>query len=449
MIPIALTIAGSDSSGGAGIEADLKTFGVFGVHGTVAITAITAQNTQGVFAVQDIDLPIIEKQIDVIFGDLGINSAKTGMLHKAKIIDLVAKKVNDYKFPLVVDPVMVAKSGARLLQEDAVDALKKVLLPNAFVVTPNAMEAEVLAGIEVKTVEDMKNAARKIHELGVKIVVVKGGHVGPESEAVDIIYANGNFKEIRSKRYNQKNTHGTGCGFSAAITANLAKGKDIFEAIEEAKKFITVAIRYGLSVGKGHGPINPFAYLEIDALKFRIINNLSNAVKILQSNPYVSELIPEVQSNLVEALPKPYINSIEDIAGFPGRITKYKNSIKPSGPPEFGGTLHLGRTILKTMEFDDSIRSAMNIKYSPQNVEICRNLGLTISSFDRSEEPGEVKAKEGETLVWGTEVAIRKAGRVPDIIFDTGEVGKEPMIRVLGYDAVEVARKVLKIAAKN
>ncbi|MEM1548861.1 MAG: bifunctional hydroxymethylpyrimidine kinase/phosphomethylpyrimidine kinase, partial [Thermoproteota archaeon] len=318
-ISIAMTIAGSDSGGGAGIEADLKTFSAMGVHGTVALTAITAQNTVDVFSVQDVELDVIEKQIDVVFEDMGIDAAKTGMLYRSEVIELVARKIREYRFPLVVDPVMIAKSGARLLKPEAEESLKKTLLPVATVVTPNIFEAEVLSGFKISTLADMRDAAKRIADLGPKAVVVKGGHLENGNETIDIVYSDGEFRELRGSRIDTRNTHGTGCSFSAAITAGLAKGKSIMEALEEAKNFIQIAIKYGLSIGKGHGPVNPIAWMQIDAEKYRVIENLYNAVKMLESSK-IAKLIPEVGSNIVMALPKPYANSIMDVAGIPGRL---------------------------------------------------------------------------------------------------------------------------------
>jgi hydroxymethylpyrimidine/phosphomethylpyrimidine kinase len=205
-VRVALTVAGSDSGGGAGIEADLKTFAALGVHGTVAITAITAQNTCGVNAIHDVDLDTIEKQIDSVVEDIGVDAAKTGMLHNKDVIALVSRKVVQHGFPLVVDPVMVAKSGARLLEVEAEKTLEKVLMPVATVVTPNAVEAEVLSGIKVKNKEDMKEAAKRIAGLGPKAVVIKGGHVSVDEKVVDIAYVDGEFREYVGRRILTKNT---------------------------------------------------------------------------------------------------------------------------------------------------------------------------------------------------------------------------------------------------
>jgi hydroxymethylpyrimidine/phosphomethylpyrimidine kinase len=368
------------------------------------------------------------------------------MLHEKDVVTLVSRKVRQYGFPLVVDPVMVAKSGACLLKAESEETLKKVLMPIATVVTPNAVEAEVLSGIKVENIEGMKEAAKKIAELGPKAVVIKGGHILVGDKVVDIVYVDGEFREYVGRRIETKNTHGTGCGFSSAITAELAKGRSIPDAIEVAKRFIENAVKYGLPIGKCHGPINPVSWMQIPAEKYHVIRSLSEAVELLEANSEVSCVIPEVQSNLAMALPKFYLRSVEDVAGILGRIVKFKKSVKASGAPEFGASSHLARILLKVMNYDPEIRSMMNIKYTPEVVKACERLGLVVSFFDRSEEPQELKVVEGGTLPWGVDYAIKRIGEVPDIIYDKGDVGKEPMVRVFGKDALEVSKKVIKIA---
>ncbi|MDH5783856.1 MAG: bifunctional hydroxymethylpyrimidine kinase/phosphomethylpyrimidine kinase, partial [Candidatus Bathyarchaeota archaeon] len=275
-IPVAITIAGSDSGGGAGIQADLKTFAAIGVHGTTAITSITAQNTQAVKAVVDLDAEIIKKQIQAVAEDIGIDAGKTGMLHTERIIKAVASEVSKHQFPLVVDPVMVAKSGAPLLKSEAMDSLKKHLLPRATVVTPNKFEAEKLANRTIENLEDAKTAAEEISEMGPKAVVVKGGHLNLQY-ATDVLYYKGRYKIFETPWLDVKTTHGTGCSFSAAIAAELAKGKDVPLAVKNAKKFITLAIRFGLNVGKGHGPVNPLASLYQEASRYHVLKNVKEA----------------------------------------------------------------------------------------------------------------------------------------------------------------------------
>ncbi|WP_053363063.1 bifunctional hydroxymethylpyrimidine kinase/phosphomethylpyrimidine kinase [Bacillus sp. FJAT-27251] len=256
-----LTIAGSDSGGGAGIQADLKTFQELGVFGTSALTAVTAQNTMGVQDVFPLNPDQVVKQIHSVGSDLKIDSLKTGMLFSAEIITAVARMIREFKWEkLVVDPVMIAKGGASLLQQQAVVALKQELLPLAMVLTPNIPEAEVLTGISIKSEEDKKEAARRLHGMGVKYVLIKGGHEEDRHQAIDLLFDGNAFSTLQSRRIATKNTHGTGCTFSAAITAELAKGASIHEAAATAKTFIQAAIEEDLNIGSGHGPTNHWAY---------------------------------------------------------------------------------------------------------------------------------------------------------------------------------------------
>ena len=262
-IPVALTIAGSDSGGGAGIQADLKTFAAFGVHGTSAITAITAQNTVTVTSIHEVPVGVIRAQIDAVVEDMGVQAAKTGMLASAEIIEAVSAAISEHGIRnLVVDPVMVAKGGARLLHNNAVVALYRYLLPLAAVVTPNIPEAEVLLGRSLETLDERRQAARDLVALGPRVAVVKGGHAGKyanaaEAVAIDIYWDGTQMVELEGRRIATKNTHGSGCVFSAAIAAGLAKGQDPIAAVRAAKAFITGAIEHSLDLGRGHGPVNP------------------------------------------------------------------------------------------------------------------------------------------------------------------------------------------------
>lgn len=259
---IALTIAGSDSGGGAGIQADLKTFQELGAFGTSVITALTAQNTLGVHGVFPQSIAAIEAQLDAVLSDMGTDSVKTGMLFSAEIIELVAHKLEHYHVNnIVVDPVMIAKGGASLLQDAAVEALVTKLLPLATVITPNLPEAAKILGVEeMTTLEEMESAAKKLHELGPKYVVLKGGHLQGDEKSTDILYDGENITLLEAERVSTKNTHGTGCTFAAAIAAQLAKGDEITVAVKTAKQFISAAITHSLSIGKGIGPTNHAAY---------------------------------------------------------------------------------------------------------------------------------------------------------------------------------------------
>ena len=254
----ALTIAGSDSGGGAGIQADLKTFAAHGVYGTSAITAVTAQNTVGVTAVEALPADLVAAQIEAVMSDIGAHAAKIGMLANAAIVEAVAAAVKDLEIPLlVVDPVMVAKSGDRLLDDEALGALKTELLRQALLVTPNIPEAEVLAGIAIRTDADRRDAARRITDLGASMVVIKGGHL-PGPEIVDLLYDGREFQEFRHGRVGGRHTHGTGCTFAASIASHLALGRTVAEAIPLAQEYVAGAIRGAPELGRGHGPMNHF-----------------------------------------------------------------------------------------------------------------------------------------------------------------------------------------------
>ena len=255
--PKAMTIAGSDSGGGAGIQADLKTFAALGVYGTSVLTAITAQNTLGVAGVHEVPVDMVAAQIEAVFSDIGADAVKTGMLSSRDIIETVARELARFRVEkLVVDPVMVAKSGDRLLREGAVDALKRRLLPLASVVTPNIPEAETLAGMRIVSGDDASLAAQRIAGMGAASVVVKGGHLpGPP---VDLFYDGREFREFNGPRIDTKNTHGSGCTFASALAAGLAKGMEVVDAVGAAKEYVTEAIRHSLEIGSGHGPLNHF-----------------------------------------------------------------------------------------------------------------------------------------------------------------------------------------------
>lgn len=261
----ALTIAGSDSSGGAGIQADLKTYQELKVYGMSVITAVTAQNTLGVEGVYPMSLEAIEKQIKCIAEDIQPNALKTGMLFNSEIIELVAHNVKKYKWDnLVIDPVMIAKGGANLLQLEAIESMKKYLLPLATIITPNIPEAEELTGMKINSLEDRKEVAKELVNMGVTNCIIKGGH-GREEEAIDLLYDGSHFSTLLTTRIQTKNTHGTGCTFSAAMTASLAQGDSLITSFQRAKEFTHAAIKYDLQIGKGHGPTNHWAFKELNS----------------------------------------------------------------------------------------------------------------------------------------------------------------------------------------
>ena len=260
MKPVALTIAGSDPSGGAGLQADLKTFHQFGVYGMSVVTLLTVQNTEDVSSVDPLDPAYVEKQLRAVASDIPPQAAKTGALGTAEIIEAVARWAERLSCPLVVDPVMISKHGASLIAEEARQTLAQKLLPKAFLVTPNLPEASVLSGRVVDNPDGMRAAARTIADLGANAVLVKGGHL--EGDALDVLYYEGRFEEFRAGRIDSNHTHGTGCTYSAAITAALAKGASLTEAVHSAKRFITRAIETAPGLGRGRGPVNHHAKVD-------------------------------------------------------------------------------------------------------------------------------------------------------------------------------------------
>jgi hydroxymethylpyrimidine kinase/phosphomethylpyrimidine kinase len=437
-----LTIAGSDSGGGAGIQADIKTITVLGGYGMSAITALTAQNTVGVKGVHPVPVDFVKLQMEAVLSDIGADAAKTGMLATPEIVFAVAESLKEFKVELlVVDPVMVAKSGDSLLSEAARETLRTVLLPISYLVTPNLPEASALCGFPVRDPESMKESARAIRGMGPRYVLVKGGHL--EKEAVDILFDGEGFEWFSVPRLPSRNTHGTGCTYSAALATLLAQGLPVHDAVAEAKKFITRAISQGLALGSGHGPTNHYVQVLLYKEREKVLGMLNEALQRLMEEP-LGRLIPEVRSNLGYALPGAMNDS--EIAAIPGRISQRGQKLIACSNPCFGASQHVARVILAAMQRDPEMRAAMNIRYSPETLDAGRSAGLRTASFDRGKEPKEVKEREGSTIEWGTQSALQASVEVPDVIYDKGEVGKEPMIRILGRNPMEVVDKVIRIA---
>ncbi|MFQ6063380.1 MAG: bifunctional hydroxymethylpyrimidine kinase/phosphomethylpyrimidine kinase, partial [Methanosarcinales archaeon] len=461
-----LTIAGSDSCGGAGIQADLKTFAALGVHGTCAITSITAQNTLGVLCVHNLPVEVIESQIDAIASDMDIKYAKTGMLSTPEIVKAVAKKIKEYNIPLVVDPVMSAEAGGIPLFcriKSAIDVLTKELFPIATVITPNIYESSYLSGRgyeKIKSVEDMKKSAIELCNKGVKAVIITGGHL----DATDVLYDGKEFFVLKGELI-KGGTHGAGCTYAAALTANLANQKSLYNSALSAKEFVSMAIKNSIKIGKGVGTVNQVHTLIENAERYKVLKNVQSALSKLKQCDSFYKLLPEVGSNIGMAIPN--ATTQKDVAAVCGRIVAIRGTcdmpkIHPVGGVDFGASGHVARIILSAMQFDNNMKSAINIKYSKKTLDACRRLGLSISSFERKNEPPldcrlqiadcgmnnpkskirNPKSNVG-TMEWGVETATKKFGRVPDVIYDLGEVGKEPMIRILGKSAIDVVDKVI------
>jgi hydroxymethylpyrimidine/phosphomethylpyrimidine kinase len=464
-VRVALTIAGSDSSGGAGVQADLLAFNATGVHGASVITCVTAQNSKGVQKIEPLSLDIISAQLASVLEDLRPMVIKTGMLYSSEIVKLVAEKIGNYRknltqdrqIILIVDPVLVATSGSNLTETESkydlfIETLKSELFPKATLITPNLPEASALLGWEVKTLEDMRTACKELKEFGSLYVLLKGGHrvqvIGAKTaetaenvkfkgKAIDILYGDGDNYRIYTAEYHNKSVHGTGCSFASAISGYLARGLTLEVAVEMAKDLVTSGIIHSSSIGDGIDCINITEKDLQNDQQFKIIVSVTRSTNRLLEI-LKPDLIPEVGINIGYA--KENAQALSDICALTGRIVRVGNRAGCMGLAEFGASKHVGRIILAAMKHDDEKRCAMNIKYRQEILETCKHLDYSLGSFSRKNEP-----KDASSMEWGTCVAIEQLGYVPDIIYDTGGIGKEPMIRVLGRNPDEVINKVEQI----
>jgi hydroxymethylpyrimidine kinase/phosphomethylpyrimidine kinase len=441
MVPRVLTVAGSDSGGGAGIQADLKTIALLGGFGMSAVTALTAQNTLGVKGILEVPADFVGQQMEAVISDIGVDAIKTGMLSNSAVIRAVCQKVRKYRIlKIVVDPVMVAKNGTRLLSPEAEGVLKKELLPLAQVITPNLPESEALTGSKIRGLGGMRKAAVQIQKMGARNVLIKGGHLS--GNPVDVFFDGQKFYSLRGVRIPTPHTHGTGCTISAAIAMELAKGSSALEAVEKAKAFVTSAIQFSLPLGHGQGPVNPYAYVAREIERYRIIQKLKEAFQSLQRRK-VGGLFPEVQSNLGYALPYP--RGVEDVAAFPGRLVPVGKEILKVADPEFGASQHIAKIILTAMAHDPEMRSAMNLQFSEEILDRAKKARFFLGHFSRKEGPVRVRQPAGFPLSWEVHRVLQKLKKIPDIIFDRGDVGIEPLVRVLGRDPEEVVSKVFHL----
>jgi len=435
-----LIIAGSDPSAGAGIQQDLKVATLLGTYGLTVLTAVTVQNSQGVQRLEPIAPDLVAAQLQAILTDIPIQAVKTGMLATAAIVREVAAAVRGLAAPLVVDPVLAASDGSPLLEEAGIRVLKEELLPLATVLTPNLAEAGLLTGREVRDVAGMKAAAQELRQLGPRAVLIKGGHLaGPP---VDVWADGDNCYELPGERWPSPHTHGTGCTLATALAAALAQGRSLPEAVNQARELVAEAIRWGLPLGQGVGPVHSAAPFLREVDRQPVLQALAAAARRLLASD-ISGLIPEVQSNLGYATVYP--RGPADVAAFPGRLLRTPTGLLIPKEPAFGASRHMAAVILTANRVFPQLRAAMNIRYLEQVEELGPLLHLRVAHFDRNQEPPRVKAREGGTLAWGVAAVLNPQEPPPDLIYDRGDWGKEAMIRVLGKDPMEVVTKVLAL----
>ncbi|ELZ01533.1 phosphomethylpyrimidine kinase [Natrialba chahannaoensis JCM 10990] len=443
--PVALTIAGSDSGGGAGIQADLATMTAHGVFGTSAITAVTAQHTRGVERSFALPTEEVAAQIDAVTGDFAVGAAKTGMLATTELVELVAEKAATFEFPLVVDPVMVATTGDRLLEPDAERAYED-LLSEATLATPNTDEAEVLTDIAVTDEETAREAGEAIREHGVDAVLVKGGHV-PGETVTDLLVTEAGTTSFEHPRVNTGATHGSGCTLAAAIAARLATGDDLKTAVGGATDFLARAVRYAYDVGEGDGAVNHAVDLRNQAAREPTAEAVQSVVDRLVDAD-VAALVPEVGMNVVGATP--YAESVDETAAVEGRVTRTLSGIQPNRGVRFGASSHVSRFLLSAREFSPDLRFAVNCRFGPDIEAALEELDWSVVEYDRSDEPADVAAREGETIGWGAQQAFgdsdsEMSQEPPAAVIDRGAVGKEAMVKLVATEPTTLTERVMAL----
>ena len=437
-VKIALTIAGSDSIGGAGVQADLKAFASLGVHGCSAITCITAQNTTGIRRTEAIQGELVKEQILAVLEDMHPGAVKTGAIYTSENVRTIAEVLSGRQIPLIIDPVLVSTTGAMLAEGDLISNLKKHLIPLCALITPNASEAESLTGIKVTDAEQAAKSADQLISIGASGVLIKG--VVDGDKVTDLLSMADGEMQMLSSTVLPGEFHGTGCILSALSAGHIALGDDICASVIKARGAVFLAMQRGMQIGRGIKIIDPLGDVLMEAGKNSVIESLYAQRDLLEKDLPI-ELIPEVGSNLAFSITSP--SSEQDVAGYTGRIVRDGGRPKVVGCPRFGASKHVARIILAASRHDPTIRSALNIKYNERNLEACKGAGLKISSFSRENEPKGVS-----TMDWGTSTAITEAGYVPDVVWDGGGHGKEPMIRILGNNPEDVLRKISRISSE-
>jgi hydroxymethylpyrimidine/phosphomethylpyrimidine kinase len=431
---IALSIAGSDPSAGAGIQADLKTFAALGVYGLTVVSAITSQNTSKFSKVKELSSDMVQSQLQSVLSDFNIDVIKIGMVYGSSTIKAIHSELKNTKIPIVLDPVFESTTGGVLLQNEAFPLFKKLLVPLSFVITPNVPEAERLAGMKIRTPRDVRVAAAKIHRMGAENIVIKGGHFGSKN-VTDYILEKTKFYSFSAKRIN-RTTHGGGCNFSASLAANIAKGNNLKEAVRLAKVFSFKSIANSQKIGRGVFVTKT----ESDGIE----KELSDAISKFTNLKNISKYIPEVQTNFVFSRKNP--KSLNDILGVSGRIVKVENSVIVAGSLKYGGSRHVGSAVFQMAKKFPAIRSGINIKYDKEFIKKAISKKLAVSYYERRAEPSKTRTKEGSTISWGIKNAI-KSSKPVDLIFHKGDLGKEPMIIIFGDTPNAVLGKIIKIVS--
>lgn len=431
--PTALTIAGSDSGGGAGIQADLKAMAAIGVHGASAITCVTSQNTEGVTRVDPLPIEGLLEQIDAVLDDLEVRCVKTGMLHTPAVVEAVADRLAGTDVPLIVDPVMVATSGDELSEGDLPAALDK-LAEVATLITPNVDELELLTGHDVETLDDARKAGKALRDDGWRAVLAKGGHLGTD-QATDLLITGGSIHELAYPRIDGV-FHGAGCHYASLIAGLVARGHGHTEAVVEARARMHRAIQRAYVVGRGPKVLDALEIVEPGAPEGARLS--AAAWRIAAKLPL--ELVPEVGINMAYATDG--VTQPDDVLGLTRRITRTPEGPSAPGSVAYGASGHVARVLLAARDLQPGTSAAMNLAYDPAHVEAAQAAGLRVASFDRDAEPPQASS----SMSWGTSEAIKAADEPIDLVVDDGGKGKEAMMRLLAGSPASLETRVDAIA---
>ncbi|MRN39928.1 MAG: bifunctional hydroxymethylpyrimidine kinase/phosphomethylpyrimidine kinase [Nitrosopumilales archaeon] len=436
---VALSIAGSDSGAGAGIQADLKTFTSLGVYGCTAITAVTAQNTQEVSSVFEVTPECITEQVRSVILDMPPDAIKIGMVYNKPNIETIRRVLKGSKVPVVLDPILSAGTGGKLLLPEAFESFKADLIPLSTIITPNRIEAQKITGIQIISRSDIARAARKIKNLGAKNVIIKGNHFEKKQVADILLTSEGRLIEVSNSKLSSEEMHGTGCNFSAAITAFLARNFSIIDAFKLANKYVRDSLQNALKIGKGLLVSNPASSMYDYASRYVVLKGLQWAIEDIETSDNFGILLPETQSNIAFALPD--ARELDHIAAIKGRIIKIGDTARSaSSMVEFGASKHVGSALLAYMTVNRLVRSAMNIKYDEKIRKITKAF-FKVSNYDRSKEPRHILKKEGMSIFWGIKYALAKNPEA-EIIYHEGAIGKEPMCIIFASNPAEVVNKI-------
>jgi hydroxymethylpyrimidine/phosphomethylpyrimidine kinase len=442
---VTLSIAGSDSVGGAGIQADIKTISLLGVYPCTVITAITAQNTTRISHILPIDGQTVRRQIESILGDISVDSIKIGVVTNDKIISVISNTLNHKKIPIVLDPIITSTSGAIFLSHTFLKEFKRSLIPLSDLITPNIPEAELLSGIKILNKSNLEEAANYILELGAKNVIIKGGHMNDSKTIFNVLMSkNGEKRSFPSTRITRKKIHGSGCNFSSAVAALLARNYSISDSCYYANILMGNSFRNTVKIGKGMPIISPYFSIYDSASRYEVIQELNRALTSLMKLQSFANLIPETQTNFVYAIP--FAKEIADVAGIDGRIVKMIHSFRPASTASFGASQHVARAVISYVRYNIFMRSAINIKLDTKLRKIFQE-SFSVSYYDRKEESLKMKNKDGNSIKWGISRALEKNSKA-EVIYHTGDFGKEPMTLVFGENPSIVVKKIEKILKK-